>query len=108
MGGFMSTSSDDDVLKALQNKNVLIADVRSPGEFAQGDAYPGAVNIPVDSVTDRIKEFGTDLERNIITYCAAGVRAGSAASSLREFGFRNVFSTTNAGHLRELAKRIPK
>ncbi len=104
----MSTSSDDDVLKALQTPNVLIADVRSPGEFAQGDAYPGAVNIPVDSVSDRIKEFGADLDRNIITYCAAGVRAGSAANTLRGAGFRNVFSTTNAGHLREIARRIPK
>ena len=104
----MSTSSDDDVLKALQTPNVLIADVRSTGEFAGGDAYPGAINVPVDSVTARIKDFGTDKDRNIITYCAAGVRAGSAAETLRGAGFRNVFSTTNAGHLREIAKRIPK
>ena len=104
----MSTSSDDDVLKALQAPNVLIADVRSPGEFSSGDAYPGAINVPVDSVASRVKEFGTDKDRNIITYCAAGVRAGRAAGALREAGFAKVFSTTNAGHLREIASRIPK
>ena len=104
----MSTSSDDDILKALQAPNVLVADVRSTGEFARGDGDPGAINVPVDTVGDRIKEFGSDKDRNIITYCAAGVRASSAAGTLRSAGFNNVFSTTNASHLREIAKRIPK
>jgi len=108
MGAFQSTSSDDDVLKALEAPNVLVADVRSPVEFSTGDGYSSAVNIPVDSVFSRLGEFGTDKNRYIITYCAAGVRAGSAAETLRGAGFQNVFSTTNAGHLRYIAKRIPK
>ena len=108
MGLVQSNSSDEDILKALQTPNVLVADVRSTGEFSSGDGYPGAVNVPVDTVGDRIKEFGNDKDRNIITYCAAGVRAASAAETLKSSGFRNVFSTTNAGHLREIARRIPK
>ncbi len=108
MGAFQSCSSDDDVLKALQSPNVLIADVRSTGEFANRDGYQGAVNIPVDTVASRLSEFGPDKDRNIITYCAAGVRAANAANTLRNAGFTQVFSTTNANHLREIARRIPK
>ena len=105
---FSSSSSDSEVYKALQQPNVFIADVRSPGEFASGDAYKGAVNVPVNSIDGRIKEFGSDKERYIITYCAAGVRASSAASTLKENGFMNVFSTTNADHLREIATNRPQ
>jgi rhodanese-related sulfurtransferase len=108
MGAFQSSSSDDDVLKALESPNVFIADVRSAEEFANGDGYQGAVNITVDTVAERLNEFGPDKQRNIITYCQAGVRAASAANTLRSAGFTHVYSTTNANHLREIARRIPK
>lgn len=108
MGGILSSnSSDDDVLSALQRPNRLVVDCRSPGEFSAGDAFAGAVNIPVDSTERRLKDFG-DKDRTIITYCAAGARSCRAADVLKSNGFINVFSTSNANHLREIARRIPK
>ena len=104
---FSSASSDDDILKALQEPNRLVIDCRSVGEFKSGDAFEGAKNIPVDSIESRIKEVG-DKERTVITYCAAGVRACRAADILRGNGFTHVLSTTNANHLREIARKIPK
>jgi phage shock protein E len=103
---FSSASSDDDILKALQKPNRLVLDCRSTGEFKSGDGFEGAKNIPVDSLPSRLSELG-EKERSIITYCAAGVRAGRAADTLRANGFTQVFSTTNADHLREIAGRIP-
>ena len=108
MGGiFSSCSSDAEILSALQQPKRLVVDVRSVGEFSSGDGFSGAKNSPVDSVESRLAEFGPN-DGTIITYCAAGVRAVRAADILRSNGFMNVFSTTNAGHLREIASRIPK
>ena len=108
MGGvFSSSSSDDEVLSALQAPNRLVVDCRSVGEFRSGDAFEGAKNIPVDSMESRYAEVG-DKDRTVITYCAAGVRACRGADILRAHGYTHVFSTTNANHLREIARRIPK
>ena len=108
MGGvFSSSSSDDQLLAALQVANRLVVDCRSTGEFQSGDAFEGAKNIPVDSMESRYAEVG-EKGRTVITYCAAGVRAGRAADILRSHGYTHVFSTTNAGHLRDIARRIPK
>lgn len=102
-----SNSSDEEIITALQQPNRLVIDCRSAGEFSSGDGFEGAKNIPVDSIENRLAEVGNK-DRTVITYCAAGVRAARAASTLTAAGFSNVFSTTNARHLRELAKRIPK
>jgi phage shock protein E len=108
MGNIMgSNSTDEQILDALQKPNRLVIDCRSKGEFGSGDAFEGAVNIPVDSIEARLAEIG-DNERTVITYCAAGVRAARAANILKNGGYVNAFSTTNAGHLREIAQKIPK
>ena len=99
-------SSDAEVIKALQQPDHIVIDCRGPAEFAGGDAYAGAKNIPVANIQDRLAEIG-DKNRTVITYCAAGARACRAADVLRENGFTHVISTTNAGHLREVAKKVP-
>lgn len=105
MGGiFSSSSSDEEIRNALQAPNRLVVDSRSVSEFRHGDGFSGAINIPVDSIESQISQLGTDKERYIITYCAAGVRAARAAGVIRSHGFLNVLSTTNANHLREIAE----
>lgn len=78
----------------------LIVDVRSPGEFATG-AYPGAVNIPLDVLPDRIAELG-GFDREITLYCASGARSGYAERVLGQMGFTNV---TNGGGLVHMMRR---
>jgi len=104
---FSSNSSDDEVIQALQQPNRLVIDCRSAGEFACGDGFEDAKNMPVGSIESRLSEVG-DKDRTVITYCAAGVRACRGTEILKHAGFSHVFSTTNAGHLRDLVKRIPK
>ncbi|HNY30285.1 MAG TPA: FAD-dependent oxidoreductase, partial [Fibrobacteria bacterium] len=78
----------------------LIVDVRTPGEFATG-AYPGAVNIPLDELPDRLSELGRH-DREIILYCASGGRSGYATRMLAQSGFTNL---TNAGGLSQMMRR---
>ena len=84
----------------LNNPSVLILDCRSVGEFNSGDAYKGAVNIPVAEVESRLSECGDDKSRPVVCYCGAGVRAARAAACLKEHGYTNVISAANANALR--------
>jgi len=66
----------------------LVVDVRTPQEFA-GGAYPGAVNIPLDELPNRVSELG-DKSRDITLYCASGARSAYGQRILAQFGFSNV------------------
>jgi len=54
---------------------ILIVDVRDAGEFEAG-SFPGAVNIPVDEIEDRVAELPDD--RPIVFVCSTGARSGEA------------------------------
>lgn len=74
-----------------------IFDVRSPDEFAD-EAYPGAINIPVNAVLASLDKFGPKNEA-IVVYCASGGRSSLAAQLLKANGFTDV---TNAGGLDDM------
>lgn len=71
----------------LDLSETFIADTRTPEEFALGH-IKGAVNIPLDDVRERIAEFPEDKE--IVVYCAVGLRGYAAQQILRGRGFANV------------------
>lgn len=75
----------------------IVIDVRTPEEFVTG-AYPGAVNLPLDELSDRIEEFG-DFNREITVYCASGARSAYAQRILMQVGYTNV---TNGGGVMEM------
>jgi NADPH-dependent 2,4-dienoyl-CoA reductase/sulfur reductase-like enzyme/rhodanese-related sulfurtransferase len=85
------------VAKAPVQNGPLIVDVRTPAEFA-GGAYPGAINIPLDEVQNRVTEFGA-FDREIIVYCASGGRSGYAQRILAQLGYKNL---TNGGGIAQM------
>jgi rhodanese-related sulfurtransferase len=66
----------------------LIVDVRSPEEFAEGH-IPGAVNIPLDEVAERVPRL--DAPRGVALYCMVGPRARRAEEALHAVGERKLF-----------------
>ncbi len=66
----------------------LVVDVRTPEEF-RGGAFPGAVNIPLDELQNRIGELGSK-SREITLYCASGARSAYAQRYLQQMGFTQV------------------
>ena len=64
---------------------VYLLDVRTPEEFSTG-SIPGAVNIPVDSLSERMQEIPKD--RPVVTYCAVGLRGYVAARRLALAGYQ--------------------
>ncbi|NOJ97857.1 rhodanese-like domain-containing protein [Corallococcus sp. CA049B] len=67
-----------------------LVDVRTPEEFAAGH-LPGAVNIPVDELPQRLAELGSP-QKPLVIYCRSGARSGRAELLLKERGFQDVFN----------------
>ena len=65
----------------------VLLDVREEAEV-QAYAVPGAVNIPLGQLRDRLGEL--DREKRHIIFCAVGVRAYNAARILAQNGFEHV------------------
>ncbi|MDO6763293.1 FAD-dependent oxidoreductase [Agarivorans sp. 1_MG-2023] len=63
----------------------LILDVRNPGELDKLGVIPGAINIPVDQLRERINELPKDKE--ILIYCMVGLRGNVAYRQLVNNGF---------------------
>ncbi len=74
-------------LRDIEMEQTFLLDVRTPDEFALG-TLPGAVNIPLDELRDRIGELPKD--RTIYTFCAVGLRGYLAYRILTQHGFDKV------------------
>ncbi len=86
------------IIKKVDDNSPIIVDVRTVPEF-KGDAYPDAVNIPLDELMQRREELGNNLSRDIIVYCASGARSAYAQRVLEQLGFSNV---RNGGGLMQM------
>ncbi|MBQ1411871.1 MAG: FAD-dependent oxidoreductase [Clostridia bacterium] len=67
--------------------DAILLDVREEAEV-MAYAIPGAVNIPLGRLRDRLEEL--DKTKKIIVFCAVGVRAYNGARILMQHGFENV------------------
>ena len=74
-------------LRDIEMENKFLLDVRTQDEFALG-SLPGAVNIPLDELRDRMSELPKD--RMIYTFCAVGLRGYLAYRILTQHGFDKV------------------
>ncbi|NLW52580.1 MAG: FAD-dependent oxidoreductase, partial [Tissierellia bacterium] len=69
------------------HKDALLLDVREEAELMAFE-IPNAVNIPLGQLRNRLGEL--DKNKEIITFCAIGVRSYNAARILMQNGFTNV------------------
>jgi len=71
----------------MESKGAILIDVRNPPEFANGSA-PGAINVPVNTISHMGQEYETD--KHIILFCVSGARSSMAHMILQSKGFANV------------------
>ncbi len=76
-----------ELLARVRNGLVTVLDVRPPEEYAAGHV-PGAINIPLHELEQRLEELGKDQE--IVAYCRGPhcVLAFDAVARLREKGLK--------------------
>jgi rhodanese-related sulfurtransferase len=83
-----------------KNPNLVILDVRSPGEYADTSRFrtlnlgriTGAINIPIDSVKahyDRVKNYK---DKTVLVYCSHSNRSRTVSKLLADSGFKNVYN----------------
>ncbi|MEI8095071.1 MAG: rhodanese-like domain-containing protein [Spirochaetales bacterium] len=87
----------DNIIQQKVKAGATLIDVRSPDEFADG-SYPGAKNIPVNTLPNRMAEVGAK-DKAVVVFCASGGRSAVAMQMLKASGFADV---TNAGGLEDL------
>ena len=74
-------------LKDADIRQVTLIDVRTPDEYALG-TIPGAVNIPLDNMRERLTEIRADLP--VWLFCGVGLRGYLASNILKDNGFKDV------------------
>ncbi|MDA7465134.1 rhodanese-like domain-containing protein [Candidatus Pelagibacter ubique] len=93
----IKTISPEQALK-LSNKNKCsLIDIREKGELDKSGRVENSHHIPrgmlefwLDPESPYFKNGKLDMEKEIILFCAGGLRSALAAKSLKEMGFENV------------------
>lgn len=81
-------------------KQAVIIDVRTTGEFAAGH-IKGSKNIPLDKIQSKLQEI-KKLNKPIIACCRSGARSGQATSFLKQNGIECI----NGGGWDSLEKQL--
>lgn len=74
-----------------QQADVLVLDVRSEDDFnGEQQHIPGARNVPLEELNDRLDELADYQERPVVTVCRTDRRSAKAAQLLARQGFADV------------------
>ncbi|HET7656951.1 MAG TPA: rhodanese-like domain-containing protein [Bacillales bacterium] len=85
MFGSVEKISAEEVRESLQAKQSLqLIDVRTKEEVA-GGKIPGARNLPLNELPQRMKEL--DRSKEYVMVCRSGARSSKAAKLLKKNGF---------------------
>ncbi len=72
-------------VEEMNAEDYMLIDIRTEPEYGAGHVK-GAVNIPLDSLRDRLKEL--DKSKTIVEYCQVGVRGYVADRILSQLGYK--------------------
>src|SRR5205807_1612447 len=75
-------------LRMAEVPDIVVVDVRNPGEVDATGTIEGALRIPIARLTTELDRL--DPSRPTVVYCAGGYRSAIAASTLRAAGFSDV------------------
>ncbi len=95
-----------DLSKIINNPLATLVDVRETYEFQAGHA-PGAINIPLGSIFQRIEEF-KKMSAPIVVYCRSGNRSEHAKLVLQAKGLQEVYNGGGLGDVLYYQSQAPK
>ena len=84
----------------LDRNKTLLLDVRTQSEYDLG-TIQGAVNIPLEKLRERLNELPKD--KDIVVFCAVGLRGYLAIRILQGHGFKNVCNLSGGYQIYALA-----
>ena len=93
----IKTINADDALKMFNEKQCNLIDIRDIRELQNEGKVEGAVHIPrgmlefwLDPESAYFKEGKLDLNKEMVLFCAGGLRSALAAKTLKDMGFEKV------------------
>ena len=93
----IKTISTDDAYKMVDNKQCNLIDIRDIRELQKEGQVEGANHIPrgmlefwLDPNSPYFKEGKLDMNKEMVLFCAGGLRSALAAKSLKDMGFDKV------------------
>ena len=93
----VKTISSDDAHSMVNNNQCNLIDIRDIRELQKDGKVEGANHIPrgmlefwLDPESAYFKEGKLDLEKEMVLFCAGGLRSALAAKSLKDVGFEKV------------------
>ena len=83
--------SQETVLKYLEeDRDMCILDVRSQREYEQGHV-PKAIHMDYQTISTHVEELEPHRRKDLIVYCAHGMRARMAIGVLQRAGFTRIY-----------------
>ena len=79
-----------DAVRLINDKDPLIVDVRSAGDFKKGHLNR-AVNLPMSRMDEAKAVLGDNTDRPLLLYCALGTTANAARDRLLKQGWTEVY-----------------
>ena len=93
----IKTISPEQALKLSNENKCNLIDIREKGEHDKSGRVENSHHIPrgmlefwLDPESPYFKNGKLDMEKEIVLFCAGGLRSALAAKSLKEMGFENV------------------
>jgi len=93
----IKTISTDDAFKLVSDKQCNLIDIRDIRELQKEGQVEGANHIPrgmlefwLDPESAYFKDGKLDLNKEMVLFCAGGLRSALAAKSLKDMGFEKV------------------
>ena len=83
--------SQDEAKEMMDTQQVVILDVREQDEYTTGH-IPGAILLSVGSITEETAAAAIpEKDALVLVYCRSGNRSKTAAQTLAELGYSNVY-----------------
>ena len=93
----IKTISTDEAHKLVENGKTNLIDIRDVRELQNEGKVDGATHIPrgmlefwLDPASGYFKDGKLDLNKEMVLFCAGGLRSALAAKSLKDMGFEKV------------------
>lgn len=87
--GYKRISMDEAKTLMEKEEGYILLDVRTKGEYESG-YIPGAINIPLSDIDEKIISFLPDKSQMIFVYCRSGNRSREASDKLSKLGYTNI------------------
>lgn len=87
--GYKRISMDEAKTLMEKEEGYILLDVRTKGEYEIG-YIPGAINIPLSDIDEKIISSLPDKSQMILVYCRSGNRSREASDKLSKLGYSNV------------------